>query len=430
MKKIKVLILFTLFCQSLLGQQTFDNIPSKYRSLIEENYQILVREKEYVEGIISFESNGIYVHPQSNNQLEFVLYYDEIEEFLSWYKDYDMSQIEYLYLRKGDKSINDKSIYSDIALINPLPHGEKLKVSIDPGHMAGIKEEAIYEDRYVKFLEGKDTVFFHEAELAYELAYLVKRGLDSLGYEVMLTRNAGSSALGISFQEWIKNEYIVDIKTLIANKEITWGYGRTLIEEKDEKELFNKIYTYLDFRERVKKINQFNPDLTLSLHLNAYEYGKRDSNGLSELVDKNYSMSFVPGSFVIGELKKVPQRIDFIRLLVSNNIKESINASVTLQKELENQLNIDSFSEEKHFKSDMISKYTYKVGEGVFARNLYLTQAVESPIIFSEPLLQDNIEEAKLLAMENYRKGDIMTSFRIKQLADVYVQSIHNILTK
>jgi hypothetical protein len=62
--------------------------------------------------------------------------------------------------------------------------------------------------------------------------------------------------------------------------------------------------------------------------------------------------------------------------------------------------------------------------EGLYARNLYMTRAIESPVVYGETILQDNSEEFLKLASVDFKKGNIRTSERVNEVALSYFEAI------
>jgi len=429
LKRVIYFIIFLSSANSLQGQifkHFSDNEEVDFEKRIEYNFNLLANNEPYVKEIIKILEGEIQVINPDTEEREFVLYEEEYKYFLSWFDSLDMYEIEEKYLKKCGSRVVDSVLHGKKEVVNR--NEEKIKIAIDPGHFAGNMKEAIYEDRYVKFRfdSANQDTFINEASLNYDIALILKDMLYKTNqYEVMISRNYGKSAVGVAFQEWKKEEYIFDTRNLMANNEITLGMANYFMTDADEGELFRDVYTYIDFRERVKLMNAFNPDLSVMIHLNAYEFGGRNENGYSELTDENYSMVFVPGGFLRTELEKIDQRIDFVRLLVSNNIEESIKASNILSNYIAKDLNVPRFNNQI-FQSEMVRFNTLPTKhEGIFARNLYMTRAIESPLIYGETLLQDNREEFKKLATLNYQHKNVRTSKRVYQIAKTYFDAIN-----
>lgn len=421
------LIVALLFLNSITSGVLAQSIKEK-SDQIKGNFDVLSKDRDYTSSIFSIGKDKIQVKNPLTDEIEFILYNNEIDMYLSLFDSLDYHEIQQFYLKKGKSKFNSKQSSTSF-----IPESNrKIRVAIDPGHHAGTMREAVYEDRYVKyrFDSANQDTFINESGLNFDIAYLLQKKLEKAGYETMLTRNFGTSAVYMSFDDWMQEEYIYAIRNLMANDEISIDQANDYLESKDRKVLFNNVYSYIDFKERAKRINAFNPDLTIVIHLNAFEYGKRDDDGYSNLTDSNYSMSFVPGAFLNGELDKLDQRIDFLRLLVSDNLDKSIFLGDMLLEEAENILNVPRHSQDI-LSSQMVNNYSIDTGyKGLYARNLYMTRAIESPIIFGELLLQDNFKEFKRLATVDFIQGNVRTSKRVDSISLCYFNSIQRFFKK
>ena len=135
-------------------------------------------------------------------------------------------------------------------------------------------------------------------------------------------------------------------------------------------------------------------------------------------------MAFVGGSFGADELDKPEARIDFLRLLFTDDIEHSIEFSKYL---------IESLVEKTHVPAALDSNAVYLRDNcmntdvrGVFCRNLALTRMVEGILCYGESLYQDNISECKALSKNEITIEGIKTSKRVEEVAEGYFQGIMN----
>lgn len=295
-----------------------------------------------------------------------------------------------------------------------------IRISIDPGHVATSKKEALIEERYINSQFG----FFYESELNMATAILLKEMLVQRGFDVMLTRNENESVLGRPFLKWYKK----DFKERLENDRITGKISNekyTDLINASPKDVFNKYYKDLDFIERANKINAFNPDITIAIHYNATEF-KNDIESYAPTTTNNYSVTFVPGGFTFLELTNNNQMDDFIRLATTDNLEKSILLSGFIVKEFEDKFQAQRLTPEINHDLWYLKKYSVYTNEpGVFSRNLYLTRAIKSPICYGECFLQNNIKEIEKLAQRTLRVGkSLNTSPRVKDVADAYYAGI------
>jgi N-acetylmuramoyl-L-alanine amidase len=333
------------------------------------------------------------------------------------------------YEEKGSKRLRVNMVRKTTDFWRFTPDSiNQLKISIDPGHHAANWREAVQERKYIK-IKGSDLglaqdIEFYEADLNYATAYLLQDTLKKLKVrDVMITREYGESKVGKSFDKWFKEDFQTDTKKLIASGEISKEFGERLLTMNKPYEAYKYVYQYLDFVGRSRAINEFKPDVSIVMHYNAYEYGERESEGYWPATDVNYSLVFTPGSFLKRELLKKDARIEFLRLLLSPDLEESIRLASFITTEFEDNLGVKPMDSSNE--SDMIENNCMYTGkEGVYARNLYLTRAIESPIVYVEALHQDNKSEAVRLSEKNVRIGPLLTSKRVQEVAYAYLEAL------
>lgn len=172
-------------------------------------------------------------------------------------------------------------------------------------------------------------------------------------------------------------------------------------------------------------INKFDPDLTIAIHYNVDEKNK----DWKKSTNKNFMMTFVPGSFLKNELKKPIDQLNFLKLLATDNIKKSIQLSKEFISFFRKMSCIPIATVND---ADYLSKFCVVTEEkGVFSRNLAMTRLVNSPILYGEPLYQDNKKVSRSLNLHNPdRKNKKRTSKYLKKAADSYYKSVLSYLRK
>ena len=125
--------------------------------------------------------------------------------------------------------------------------------------------------------------------------------------------------MGINYYEWLETDFKKDI---IAGYKNEWynreKFNYLLSGEATDFVMFNDVFLNKDFVARANRINAFKPDLTLVIHYNASEGSQRYDDKYLPPVKENYSMVFVPGSFLGFEVDgkdEVDQRFELLRLL-------------------------------------------------------------------------------------------------------------------
>lgn len=303
-----------------------------------------------------------------------------------------------LYASKEDKE-NDRSEYTLEFGVKPAPEPDRfvpdktsdtplrgLRVAIDPGHVGGDLAKA--EGRYVDMkpsdvIQNRTDVQFNEGTLTLLTAKHLRSLLEEKGATVFLTReNIGEGA--------------------------------------DKSQCHNTR----DHKFRGEKINEFNPHVTFIIHYNAGA-GNDKATGQNLGTPENYNMVFVPGSFMAGELRKPRERYEFVRLLVTDDLEESVRLSGVVIRNFEKKLKVPSVGEGNAFAQEhYLRNACIQIEPGVYARNLVLTQRVQSPLCYGESLCQDNFEECIRLASKDVVIDGVPTSSRVQHVAQAYFQSV------
>lgn len=428
-------MLAIFFLTAQLKAQTIEPIPVKqfYKDRVTRNLQLLCKEDQCLDNIM-ITDRGIYVYATSQkvNKPEFILYWREMPHFIEMLDKKSTAEIIDILSRKGSHyfyGINNTHV--DPAKY-PVTEFKGLRVALDPGHIASNFEEARLEQRYVraegKFFNKKEDIQFFESNLAYATCLVLKEMLEKQGAHVMLTHDYGKSAMGINYKEWLQTDYKQDI---VHGYKEDW-YKRDKFEylmsgQAPDFMMFHDVFRNLDFVARGKKINEYEPDITLVVHYNASENSTRYGDLYLPPVTENYSMVFIPGAFLGHEIDGkdgLDQRFEMLRLLVTYDLEESDVFASNIIGALHNELEVDALPKQNNF--DFANRYSIlsQRSEGVYHRNLYLTRVVRGAIAYSEALYQDNKEEMEKLGRKDFTIGGIKTSSRVKDVAHVYFSAI------
>lgn len=276
------------------------------------------------------------------------------------------------------------------------------KIAIDPGHFGGPYAEL--EERNVKIpkaLVGTDQdVQFDEGSLTFLTAVELKRLLEAEGAIVCVTRSAiGLGAIDKSFFAWLENQ-------------------PALWKSKESLTTLFRNYNREDLRVRAKKINEFKPDVTVIIHYNAHDESEKQQT----ITHANYNLVFIPGGFRKKELSTSEERYEFIRLLVTDDLEESLKLSQCLVHEFVTKLKVPLITEND--RNSYINSSCLKISEGVYSRNLALTRMVHGPLCYGETLIQNNEHEALKLDARNIDINNITCSSRIREVAEAYFEGI------
>lgn len=398
-------------------------IPGKTQSPKEyytKKFNTYFSKDNKVKNLVAIGDHGISIHGEEDTDAVIVLGWNEIGLLVPVIDNIPEMELKKLVIDHWDSLkyfLGKDSIKS-----RGSPHSFKgIKIAIDPGHIGGAYHMGETESRCMTLnipqplMRGEDSVKqiqLVEGNLSFFTAIVLEKKLDSMGAQVMLTRSdTGISSLGITFFEWkkkIKRKAYLD--SLIENNLISDKGIAALKKHLADKELFAQVFASVDMANRARKINAFQPDLTVVIHYNVNE----KNLGWNHTTDKDYVMAFVPGCVTAEDLKTLAGRLNFIRLLLSPDIENSVKLSSNVVGKLSTKLNVPIA-----IKSDA----TY-LGQaclttpatGVYSRDLALTRLIKGPIVYGEPLYQDNAQECVLLSAQN--------SERIKLVAEAYFEGI------
>ncbi len=417
-------ILFSLFVfnQSLFAQK-IDSLVAHYNEFAE---RFLVKGSR-AKGYFSINQQGIsmYASPTDKikNKAEIRVLWQDLPVFLDllYYSDRKF-QFD-AYQKFGTSGVSEELAQAIFILkenyrpflTNRTSPLSGIKIAIDPGHIAGDFATAKTEGRFISMEhKGKKYEFF-EAELALTTAFLLRDSLVKYGAEVFLTRTQGNqAAFGKSYRQWLES----DFRLILKRKGYTNAQINSQMNTLNRSMSFYKYFLDADLEARASKINYFNPDITIFIHYNADFY----NSGWNKPSPRNYSMVFVPGAFLGGELYSREMRFDFLRLLVSGKTRQSLTLSQYVCKEFENTLKVPVVSPNEE--PPYLKENSLRIAPGVYARNLRLNRLVNSVLCYGEPLLQDNEDELERLSQNDLSKGKIAP--RLEQVAQSYLRAILN----
>jgi len=283
-----------------------------------------------------------------------------------------------------------------------------LRIAIDPGHLGG--DFAVLEERYVKMFAtrpaaAKENIFFKEGTLALLTALLLKEWLEADGAIVYLTKDKeGQAVYEKSFFEWLAIE----------------GYKHRA----SLRDLFSK-YNRLDLFARANKINAFRPHLTLIIHYNAHGINRKPHTEENYPTAYNFNMVFIGGSFCSGELKNSSDRYEFVRLLLTDDIDQSVHLCEHVIQQLCEKLDVLPVNPPQHPISYLKLNSLY-IKKGIYARNLALTRHVHGPLCYGESLCQDHEEECIRLNAKDLEVNGIRGPKRVEQVARAYYEALQS----
>jgi N-acetylmuramoyl-L-alanine amidase len=419
-------LLFILMLQTkVFAQTSVADLQEKYTK-IANNYLIKHAElKQYFD--ISAKGVATYASEKDKqqNKVECMILWDEIMTFSNLILHADTDTQLKIYLAKKDKPFSWQQKKTILEHFEPTkylsPDAEKpllnKKIAIDPGHIAGDMTMAKLESRFIEIKLNGKTYTFCEGDLTLTTSKLLKKKLEAAGAEVILTRNLpNQTASGKLYKTWLKEELPRVLQGYVDDKVITKAKMEELLKNPLDREIYETYFLHEDFRDRMKKINDFNPDISIVIHYNADAEKKQ----WDKPTQRNYSMTFVPGSFLKRELAEPIDRMAFLKLLLLGNLERSITLAKLVQEEFVGNLNVPAVPVENPIA--YLNKASIFVAEGVYARNLGLCRLINSPIAYGESMYQDC--ETELVQLHSNNSTNNKPAKRVEKVAESYYNAV------
>ncbi len=332
------------------------------------------------------------------------------------------------------------------------------RVALDPGHVGGTMAFASMEKKFVRIKKNNRPevdvpVAFNEGNLALGTAILLKDTLEKLGATVFMTREKeGHTAFDISFNTWLKQE--TEKAEAASGKDWSRLTGKTIegyplrlrngaawnwiqqeeLQGEDSlwwmtkatmRDIYKLPFLKADFKQRAAEINDFLPHVSLIIHYNVWEKNTWSSGKYLNAIDDNYTMTFIPGSFMAGELDDPEERMVFLAKAFSDDIPKSERLSGAVARGFEKHLQIPIIPYDTSLR--YLRAASLPTSEaGVFARNLSLTRLIQGPMCFGEALYQDNVDECLRLNRKDVLLPGMKTRLpaRLKDVVDAYVEGV------
>ena len=418
-RRIQIAILVTGCWLQVAGLQAQVNSDSLI-SLYTKKMQKYLDKDKMASDFFSFTERGIEVHAPATDttrrKLELFIAWNNMDKVKDIFRYPDFQK----YLTQ--EKISNWAVYADAFEDNftspkGILHG--YKIALDPGHIAGDLETAKTEKKWVEM--KNPPVQLIEGELTLATALILKKKLEAEGATVMLTRDQpNQSAFGLDYKTWKDSLFAQSIDSAYAKGDISFEEKNYLRYKANDTEIFRRFFMLEDVRERARKINAFHPDLTLIIHYNVDE----TNQNWNKPTKKDYVMGFVGGSFSNDEFEKPEARIEFLRLLLTDDVEHSIEFSKYIVGSLSEKLKVPAALDSNaiYLRDNCMNTDA----SGVFCRNLTLTRMVKGTLCYGESLYQDNINECKALSKKDVKIGEMETSKRVEEVAEAYYQGIMN----
>lgn len=293
------------------------------------------------------------------------------------------------------RPINSSAKSNDFA---PTPEQplKGLRIALDAGHIAGDLKMAKLEGKFIEMNYQGQHIAFWESDLAWHTSNYLHRQLEKHGAIVMTTRQYGKTAFGIDYDTWY-SRFDGDA------------------DKPDKSRMFWRYFRHKDNDERVRIVNQFNPDLTMIMHYNV-DGGNRP---WKRPCRTQYSMAFTGGAFMNGELYSKERRFNLLRMLLTDDIEESAKFSSGVLEILRDDAGIPILPITSNQPNNIRTEY-----QGVYARNLSLSSRIYGTLCYAEPLFQDYKHEVLRLNERDFNFEGEMIPSRVVEIAKVYEKAI------
>lgn len=414
-----VLFLFPLLIQAQSQQAYYQKKLATYFSKDHE-----------VKNFVAITENGIALYENASAKEEG----KKPEVRLSWAEvDSLKNIISYTSERELEKILFDKIdslnyyIHHDTLTHQITRTLKGMKIAIDPGHIGGTFDMGGVESRCMSLcIDSAHQIKLEEGNLTFFTAQFLKKKLEAQGATVILSRrDTGISSLGITFYEWkrkIKNRDYID--SLVKAGVMSEKQAAMVHNHLADRVLFSDVFGPMDLAGRARNINAFKPDLTVVIHYNVNE----KNTGWTKTTDKDFVMTFVGGCITTKDLNTLAGRLTFLRLLISNDIENSLKLCSYAVKHLSTDLKVPIA---KPSDATYLSEHCLATPvEGVYSRDLALTRMIKGPLVYGEPLYQDNANECTMLLGCGDKIAGANTSSRIELVADAYYKAILDYLAK
>ncbi|MBX2840878.1 MAG: N-acetylmuramoyl-L-alanine amidase [Flammeovirgaceae bacterium] len=419
--------------------KNFRTIKAKTIDLTQQERLNLLVRNEGVKDYFRMEEDGlsIFASPKDKaaGKVETKIFFNEVDLFTNLINSLEPDSLYSLLAQKGITK------FSDLGINNPKASPQKseiktpvstplegIKIAIDPGHVGGGMKLAMMEGKFIKSVNSNgDTVEFNEGNLALLTSKLLASYLEPLGAEVMLTRHhSGETAFGKTFLEWHAQDFHKAVKSELENGNIKNKTAHYFLNKATLSAIYHRFFKGLDFEKRANKINEFNPDLSIVIHFNVDETNYFDRTRSHKIIyptAENYSMVFVPGSFLTRELVAPRSRLEFLRLIFSDDLDKSLGLGEEIARQFNDHLKVAYVHPKKNLS---YIRHTTKETqfEGVFSRNLVLTRLIRGPVCYGEPLCQDNILEIDALSAGEIDLNLLKGPKRVEEVATAYFNGI------
>ncbi len=421
---MRYLLIVLLFSTSVKGQ-TIAECKKRFDSYLNFNNSL--------SHLVRFENEQICIYNKSGKK-EFTAYQKELPLLAAYFENMHPEDLEKFYIKKGNKALSkhNRDSLQKLALKNarkPAKVLSGMRIAIDPGHLAGNFTEAMNEQKFLYFVKDSinhpyDSIKIFESELTFKTALLLKKMVEGQGGKVFFSRKEqGLSSFGISYHTWFVNRKEKVIDSLFATNKIDKKEHKKL-STLSEYDFFWSFFRDYELLNRARVINEYKPDLCLIIHYNVDE----KNEPWKKTTPNNFTMAFIGGSYTADRLDKPDSKMNFLRMLFSNQINESERLSGAVVAECSKNLNVPIA---KNTDALYLKNNCKKLAcSGVFSRQLILCNRINAPLVYGESLYQDNEKECELLMKNTNQYYGIETNERVYLVAKSYYNAILQYLGK
>lgn len=378
---------------------------------------------------VKFEKDALYL--LSGGKKDFAVYADEIGLLSDFFRYSTLKQQEQLVRAKGLKRLSRSQADSLARLvkqrdkkISGTPELPLMgyRIALDPGHFSTNLADAQSEQKYLYFVPDTvnhrtDTVKIFESLLTFNTAHILKNMLEEKGATVFVTRSQASfTSFNCTYPDWIRFHRKRTLDSLKQNGSLSAEKHRKLLNCNNYT-LFWEFFRDYDLVNRANKINAFAPDITLIIHYNVDE----KNAPWKQHTKKNFSMTFIGGAFTAENLGRTEGRLNFIRLLLTDQLNHSEDLSARTVANFNKLLEIPIARavDAEYLKNNCL----ITASPGVFCRNLALCRKVNTPLVYGESLYQDNEKETGRLMRTDLDLYGIKANERLHKVAQSYYEA-------
>lgn len=363
---------------------------------------------------------------------ETVIYKEELAVVANLLEQSSFKQQEAFFKWKGVKKLTGRQrdsilISTDDDKAAPKAKGrlplQGYRVAIDPGHFSTNLKDAAIEQKYLYFVKDSllfpnDTIKLFESVLTFNTALHLQKLLEAQGATVLLTRSRNNfTSFECTYDEWLARHRKRSLDSLKAANLISAERYARLVNYSPYK-LFWEFFRDYDLANRAEKINRFQPHVSAVIHYNVDE----TNNPWKKGTDRNFTMAFIGGAFTNESLGRSEGKINFWRLLLTDQLNRSQQLAAQTVAGFHKHLDVPvaTDSDAVYLKDNCL----FTGSPGVFCRNLILCRKINSPLVYGESLYQDNRNESEQLMRMDTDVFGIKSNIRLSLVARSYYEAI------